>query len=103
MATVEKAHAVPEGTAAAPPATNQADAKKAINRFEGELDEHRLSRAATEYMLALRPQPSREMIEIALLHLTEKNEKGELKHKCKSTDEVPSLVDAELKHGSAHA
>jgi hypothetical protein len=99
MATVEKAHTVredaPLGAPAAP--ANQADARKAINRFEGELDEHKLTRAASEYMVALRPQPTRDQMAEVLVKLAERDEKGELKHKCKSTDEVPALVDAALK------
>jgi hypothetical protein len=99
MATVEKAHdvAAPAAKPETGAPTNQAEAKKAINRFEGELDEHKLTRAASEYMVALRPQPSRDAMSEVLVKIAERDEKGELKHKCKSTDEVPALVDAALK------
>jgi hypothetical protein len=98
MATVEKAHdvATREAVPAGGPATNQAEAKKAINKFEGELDEHKLTRAASEYMIALRPQPSQEQMKLVLIAVAARDEKCELKHKCKSTDEVPALVDAAI-------
>jgi hypothetical protein len=98
MATVAKAEGIATHEAASPSGapTNQAEARKAINRFEGELDEHKLTRAASEYMVALRPQPMPPQMELVLKSIIEKNDKGELKHKCKSTDEVPALVDAAL-------
>jgi hypothetical protein len=100
MASIAKAEGIashePVPEAGAP--KNQAEAKKAINHATGDpLTENQLTRAASEYMLALRPQPGREQMEIVLRSIAEHDDKGDLKHKCKSTDEVPALVDTALK------
>jgi hypothetical protein len=104
MATVEKAHGVADHGVADKQAgkpTNQAEAAKAVNKAtghgpDGTLTENQLSRAASEYMVALRAQPTPPVMEEVLIKIVEVDEHGKLKHQCKSTDEVPALVDAAL-------
>jgi len=78
--------------------TNQADAKKAINKADGHgadgtLTESQLTRAAIEYMVALRPQPAPLEMEEVLAAIVERDDKGELKHKHKKSEEVTGDVD----------
>lgn len=83
----------------APKATNKDDAKKAINKATATgdaLTPNQITRAATEYMTALRPQPAPVDAQSVLLKLVELDDKGELKNKLKDTDAVPGLVDAAL-------
>jgi hypothetical protein len=95
MATPTK----PETGAQTPQA--QEDAKKAINKFTApqgsSLDEHHLTRAASEYMVAMRPQPTPDQMQNVLASIVAKDDKGELKNKVQDTDAVPALVDAALK------
>jgi len=90
------------GQTAPPDKAAHEDAKKAVNKAtgtgpEGTLTENQLQRAASEYMVALRPQPSPLEMETVLNKLVEHDDKGELKNKVKTTDDVPPLVDTALK------
>jgi hypothetical protein len=55
-----------------------------------------IQRAACEYMLALRPQPSPAEVQTVLNELAEKDDKGQLTHKCKDIDAAVATTDSLL-------
>jgi hypothetical protein len=99
MATVKGAEGIGSHEPAAPAApTNKDEAKKAVNKAEAadSLSEKQIARAASEYMVALRPQPWPVDMQAVLTKLAERDSAGKPKLKAKSTDEVPAAVDSAL-------
>ena len=101
MATPSEHGNVAVGSGAEP--TNKDEAKRAVSRPattptkpNDNLSEDHVIRAANEYLLALRPQPSSWDIQAVLSKLREKDDKGDLKAKCKDVDAAIAATDKAL-------
>jgi hypothetical protein len=68
------------------PSTNTGVDEKGVP--DGTLGPQQLERAANEGLLSLRPQPTREQIEVVLRKVNAKNEKGFPAIKCKTAKEA---------------
>jgi hypothetical protein len=99
-AKTKEAHKLPESFVPNEPSVNTGVDEKGA--ADGTLSPNQLSRAATEGLLSLRPQPTREQIEVVLDKLNAKNEKGQPAIKVKTAKEAADKAVSLLSGDNAH-